>query len=122
MRMTTRAFAGLGLIGLMLASHFASLVHLVVVPHVTCLEHGDLVHAGNDTPAPETGEGTGLSTAPSVDDHDHCSAVAQHRAVSMSLTRVEPARPSTAVEAGHELLGCPSLAVLHVAPKASPPV
>jgi hypothetical protein len=61
----------------LLAGQLSSVVHLLVVQHQRCPQHGELVHAAEGTPlasSPRVGDGAALGPAESPEGHghDHC--------------------------------------------------
>ena len=112
-----------------LMSHLGGLLHLILVPHATCAEHGETSHLVPDTTphADEArGDGWQLGTdAQPEGEDDHCLTVALTRAEAASLHA-----PADAVPVVHALArpvavpaqqpACP-LPLLAFAPKTSPP-
>lgn len=125
-----------GIAGLCVVAHLFALMHLAVVQHERCPEHGELVHAKDSDHA--TGRVTAAvapgATATPTDavlpayagsqdrDHDHCLSVTERRdrqevraqaATSMPLDR-QPSLPDAAA---------PTIAraLYRSAPKTSPP-
>jgi hypothetical protein len=126
MRLEPRLLAAIALAGLMGAAQVAPLLHLVLVPHTTCAAHGEWVHgeaaAAPSAPVDDDLAITGSSSAPD-DAHEHCLTLsAQRTAVLRSSTRVAVDAPRERCVSGSELSAFSSLAVLELAPKASPPV
>src|SRR5262249_46679955 len=116
-----RIAAALALCGLMLAALLAPLAHLALVPHVTCAAHGELVHA-SATPAPQPESPLDDDAVDTGEGHDPCAMKLGTRAtepppVVRTVLRAERA-PDVQ---GAEREARPSLAMLEVAPKASPP-
>lgn len=133
LRATSRGAAVLALAMLALVAQTGGVLHLVLVQHVTCPEHGEWVHApsagalaaavstptpGHDTPAVEK------STADEKHVHDHCSATCTRRDDVVSQ------RPGVTLQAFLQLTQAPlhlqaavapAIALLRLAPKASPP-
>lgn len=105
-----------------------ALVHLVVVKHVRCAEHGDVMHAGDGDPdvVPARGDSAGVRRARAGGDaesHDHCQSLVERRdirtfqateitTVCLDVHEVDPAKPAPAIVA---------IAIYRVAPKVSPP-
>jgi hypothetical protein len=130
-----RAFAsrswtpGLALLAALLlpAAQAASFVHLALVRHTTCPEHGELVeggpvaHAGAAVTAPGISES---AQVPAEHAHDHCTFAAHlrqgvERARTMAALVLPPSRPAPHVAPPAPQLSGPSL--LSLAPKQSPP-
>jgi hypothetical protein len=105
------------------------IAHLAVVRHTTCLEHGELIHAGPSSPskaaaATETGARLATAALPALTDgHDHCLACATRRAVvadrAVSSVAVGPEGASSAPALPTAPGG--SGALFRLAPKTSPP-
>ena len=128
-----RALSLFGVLAL-LVTQGASTAHEALVPHAWCAEHQELVDVSADAqgsvavaPAPEGRTiSSGRTDLPAVHgEHSHCW-VRAHRQDGSSTSPVACAEASTA----SPLEVCPTLlsatvrviAVLRVAPKASPPV
>ena len=121
MRTAQKAVAAFALAGLMAAAHVAPLVHLVLVPHVTCAAHGELVHSDGAGSEPVDGE-LAFTAAAKADTHEHCLTLnAQRTAVVNDFVRGGVTVRPTVEAPGVERAQRPSLAVLALAPKASPP-
>ena len=117
-----------------LAGQLSSVAHLVQVGHVTCAEHGELVHA--EESAPDIGRPTPASdatlpsyapesAAPPAHGHDHCLVAGLRRDVCL----VQESGPaSVAQDEGRTVTpACDvargaSFALFRLAPKNSPPV
>lgn len=118
----------LGLAVLWLATQLSVFAHLAFVPHVTCLEHGELIDAGAQLTAAEAVE-RDVVAAQSVQlpehAHDHCLLTAMRRVSARLIRHSVTLEAVAAVEPGsqpaHEQLLEPVLALLDVAPKNSPP-
>jgi hypothetical protein len=108
--------------------------HMLLVAHVQCVEHGELLHVAAAT-AVETRANAGRRTAePSVDsrsdveseshEHDHC-CVASARKTQAAVDSVRPVAVAT-VQPAHPMseraVACPPVALYVLAPKTSPPV
>lgn len=134
---------------LLLCTQFASVVHMVLVPHVTCPDHGELMHPGEDASShshgadPDGTEPHGIGrkapeiqsarSAPDLDSahgHDHCAVVA-HRRENLALAAVshgdQPAQTSAPAlsqcATSLQIFGAPQSRALYLlAPKTSPPV
>jgi hypothetical protein len=120
MSLAARVTAAIAFAGLMVAAQVAPLVHLVLVPHVTCAAHGELVHSdGDEAPVPEDAAFTATEKG---DDHEHCLTLNAQRTTLVSA----PAPRVVSVEClsvvlGAELPAQPTIETLGLAPKASPP-
>jgi hypothetical protein len=126
MGLKPRLLAAIALAGLMGAAQVAPLLHLVLVPHMTCAAHGELVHGEvSAAPSAPVDGDIAFTAAASAqqDEHEHCLTLsAQRPAVLRSSTRVAVDAPREQCTSGSELPAFASLAVLELAPKASPPV
>jgi len=106
----------------------ASVVHLLLVRHVTCVEHGELIDADGKAPARRAASEPGLEVADGgapAHDHDHCVVLA-HPPSSDTAPSVEVAAAdapvATSLAAPAHALGHPHpVPLLHLAPKSSPP-
>jgi hypothetical protein len=115
------------LTGLLLAGQLAALAHVVLVTHVTCPEHGDLVHPRQGQAATRASAAAWYPTSLGAgEEHaDHC-ATALHQGDRLTATPVPEVRTSASVRA----LPCPRdttgetplLALFRLAPKTSPPL
>lgn len=125
----------LGLAVLCLAAQLAGTVHLALVTHVTCAEHGELVEAGDaglgpaarSRQAAPSASGQRLAAAEAREGahgHEHCLASALRRAAAPleAPGHLGPA-PAPAPLARPRPAPAPAaaIALLAVAPKASPP-
>ena len=115
----------------LLAQVFAT-VHLVVVRHEVCADHGEVVHAGGDHgDAPAGAAGTGDATiqaraaadAGHGDDDDHCRLLTERRAAGGGGSPSLHATPGVieAKAAMPESLPARTSALYRLAPKISPP-
>lgn len=130
-RQTRVVMASLAL--LCLVAQASTLVHLVLVPHQACAEHGELIDARADgVPVPlarihhalGSAAAVGRAAAPRAHSHDHCAVLATRR------DGARASQPSLALDhRAAEELPSPALCVsrpasirlLDVAPKSSPP-
>jgi hypothetical protein len=126
-----RQLRGFVLAVLLAAAQGSAWVHASVVSHVTCLEHGESVHAAEGrADVPGQGVGPDLSRALRADlgaagGHDHCDGGALLRWRDVSLVVPHGTIPLPQVTPSAALLPAPP-AVLRgasylVAPKTSPP-
>jgi hypothetical protein len=122
----TVALAAICLVG-----QLSSVAHQVQVAHVTCPEHGELVHAEAGAPGQPAASESALPSyaavpaPPPAHDHDHCLVADFRRAACVVLEsdsgfvaqdewRTDgPARDVSRVA---------TLALFRLAPKTSPPV
>ena len=119
----------LGLAVLWLATQLSVFAHLAFVPHVTCLEHGELVDAGAQLAAVGEAVERDVVAAQSVQlpehAHDHCLLTAMRRVSARLIRHAVTIEPVAAVEPGtlpaHEQHLAPIIALLDIAPKSSPP-
>jgi hypothetical protein len=110
----------------------AQLAHFLLVRHVVCAEHGELVHAGPgaERPAARVGAerrtpGVALRAAAVGHEHEHCAfasaardglAVGRQRAIVAAA-----ALPVAALSSARPLLQGPRVVLFRLAPKTSPP-
>ena len=126
----------LGLALLCLATQLSGFAHLAFVPHVTCAEHGELVEAGAHLPATavrrssEDGAAELLAAEPRLEtsgghSHDHCIVMAVRRTPARLVRSSVPIDATATVARGvcleRERSLTPSIPLLDVAPKNSPP-
>jgi hypothetical protein len=122
---------------LCLVAQVGGAAHLALVSHVRCFEHDALVHAGTDQaheaasaiqnlPAGQMASGVPTDAVAHADDH--CAVVALRRreeclAPAHDGQLAAPARPSTesAPQACQDEVLVGPVALLRLAPKASPP-
>ncbi len=115
-----------------MSGQLAGVAHMALVRHVTCPEHGELLHAGDDeTPSPPTpADGAAASFAALTEDsesshgHDHCAVAIQRRAETMPVSRVKVAHTVTRVTEAAKERAAPAMplgAIYRLAPKSSPP-
>jgi hypothetical protein len=125
----SRRALALSLAAVVLGGQLAGFAHLVLVAHVTCAEHGELVEVGHTprrTVARDDGR-THLTDAGEASEqgHEHCTLAPHRRDGAMDVSRVDfvaavaPLR-SAAWSATVSPRG-PPIALLHLAPKSSPP-
>ena len=125
----------LGLAVLCLLAQLSGTVHLALVSHVTCAEHGELVEPGEawsvsaalpdrGGDGPHLAQGLALARE-AAHGHDHCLATALRRASAPPERPASPEAPAPgealAVHAAAGRALAPALPLLAVAPKASPP-
>ncbi len=119
---------------LCLACQASTLVHLVVVAHVPCAEHGELIDVRAEAPlagaAAPVAHAAGLALVspvaePPPHSHDHCAVLATRRENALVsqpsllvLDRAVVAQPRCTPDAAPP----PAMRPLDVAPKSSPPV
>jgi hypothetical protein len=121
------------LVGLLcLVAQVAGTAHLALVSHVRCLEHDALVHgdAGHPEAASASKIDLGVSGVPADDGQhadDHCLVSGLRRREDWAALRSQwrPAVPQAAADAqglpARRQEPAPSVALLRLAPKASPP-
>ena len=120
-----------GLAVLWLTTQLSGFAHLAFVPHVTCVEHGELIDAGAQPAAAHSAQTVERDTVAAQEvplaehSHDHCLLTAMRR-VSARLIRSSvdvvalcAARPIS--DPQHDAPVPPAIALLDVAPKNSPP-
>jgi hypothetical protein len=125
----TVALAALCVVG-----QLSSVAHLVQVGHVTCAEHGELVHAEERAPEPAASNAASdaalpavapVSAPPPAHGHEHCLVAGLRRDFCVTQTSA-PA----AVAADERQVVAPEqaaariapIALFRLAPKNSPPV
>ncbi len=124
----------LAIAGLCLVAQAFALMHLFAVPHVRCAEHGELVHAGEETRQAEIAPGAELgdlgaadsleATALELEAHadDHCMALSERRDLRIHLVAQLAAPPQVLGEVEYESRARRSAVALYrLAPKISPP-
>lgn len=114
-----------------MSGQLAGVAHMALVRHVTCPEHGELLHAEDDgTPsAPTPADGTASLAALTEDSesshgHDHCAVAIQRRAQTMPVSRVAVAHTVSPVTEASNERAAPAMplgAIYRLAPKSSPP-
>jgi hypothetical protein len=127
-RNTNGRALGVALALLFLGGQLSGLTHQLLVRHVTCAEHGELIHADERVAhsAPVQGPAVSEAEAGPAHQHEHCLASVSRReklipAVSVSaLPSLAPPRFVAFVAPGQGAL-C-RLSLLRLAPKSSPPV
>lgn len=106
---------------------FASPLHQLLVEHVRCAEHGQLVHAGDHADAGHAlAEQALLIAAEAHGDHDHCDSCA----VAPAIGDVEAPTLASSPGSGDGdqsdptvvAVRAPSTDRYRIAPKQSPPV
>lgn len=128
----------LGLVASFIAAgYFASIVHMALVAHTACAEHGRLVHVQDVAPASGAVRHGAPSPAASQSDalgseeHDHCTLGTARpsdvRVAPASLAIVihedhpAPAAPAVAHPSCERAEPPPQIALLFLSPKVSPP-
>lgn len=115
------------ILGVLLVSEPLRLVHLVVIQHGVCIEHGEVIHVDGS----ESSDGRGITDFQAVylgdsgaHEHEHCTLGCINRQAATLPGAVDerlelpPADPR---EAAFVECGAKSLSVLSYAPKQSPP-
>lgn len=108
------------------ASQVAPLVHLALVRHATCPEHGELIELGagavHGAPAPE-GSVSRSPAAGEDHEHDHCLLACQPRQDAARVVALAGSLPATERSAPgvQPASAAPGVPLLRVAPKQSPP-
>lgn len=126
-RVRPAALASLFIILGLLFAQLVQLSDLLLFQHRAC-EHGELVHgplrASSEATAASSEDEPRLDAAPSGhDDHEHCDAMAiRHRAAALAV-HVPEATLLAGTDSPVLASGSPQrpIALLAVAPKASPP-
>jgi hypothetical protein len=122
------------IVSLCVLGQFAGVAHLLLVRHVACPVHGELMHAaGGDAPRFEHVHGeqlhvaaiTGVETEVDGYHDEHCAVVGHRReqalAVSAQVHGVQAVEASAWTPALHTAAIYAGLARYAVAPKTSPP-
>ncbi|MBX7101014.1 MAG: hypothetical protein K1X89_25080 [Myxococcaceae bacterium] len=128
----SRRFAALMTGVLLVAGQLSSLAHFALVRHARCAEHGELVHAQGEgaltSAAPRASPGPAVQARALAEEshgHDHCVLGIARR--SGALIPVQPALTLTAPHDAGVMTAPvshpagPSVALLRLAPKSSPP-
>jgi hypothetical protein len=124
-----RQFAAV-LAAVALVGQVASFAHLVLVRHVTCAEHGELIEVGHErtivaTVAHKNVAAVNATSPREVHGHDHCllAPLRRDRAALGAPTSLDALHVDAYGTIGHvanrEIP--PPIAVLLLAPKSSPP-
>jgi hypothetical protein len=124
-----RALSALGAY-LCLGAQLLGVVHVLVVRHATCPEHGEVTHGvpAAASPPDEVLVVTVRRAGPTVEDLDeHCLLViARRRDLAgpspLLAAALEPLPPATVPPAAGASSLLPSVGVLRLAPKTSPPL
>jgi hypothetical protein len=129
----TRRLDGLLLAAVLITSQASAWVHAGAVAHVTCVEHGEAIHAAAPNQSQSEGRAIPVAVAATVVEdevaalaaHDHCGsdALLRWRALAIDPPAVSlkrpPLRSAPSFLAG---LDAPRLtAIYRSAPKTSPP-
>ena len=124
---------GVLLAALFLAAQLLQAWHLGTVPHRLCAEHGQLEHVDEAAPDAIARVAPRIAGVPyvlprlphSTQHHDHCFLSSHHRErlVPVLEPAAQAAAPSLLARAApaDSDLGHPSVALLRLAPKQSPP-
>jgi hypothetical protein len=125
-----RCLAG-ALATLALVGQLASFAHLVLVRHVTCAEHGELIEVGHERAlavATAHADSPGIATAATgqAHGHDHCLLAPMRRdrvalGAPHALDCAHVDAFGTIGRVGARLIP-PPIAVILLAPKSSPPL
>jgi hypothetical protein len=119
---------------LCLSAQFASALHMLLVEHVRCAEHGELVHANGDKhedhgsvsrDVSSSGPTIGVSSRHADHGHDHCLTCSERRKLALLPPMIPELRAPEdrfAVLAPGWDAPFPSLRIYSLAPKTSPPV
>lgn len=121
--------AAASLLALALVAQAGTVAHELSVRHEVCPEHGELVHVTLQPAAEASGpQGPVLDAAVAMagDEHEHCLDLFHHRLMGAAPARgaaVGAVGAPPDAEGWQAVLPPPApLAVLRLAPKASPPV
>ena len=116
---------------LCLLAQLAGVLHLLVVRHERCAEHGEVVHAGAE-PAAHGAEWSVDGHARAIqaaaadaghDDHEHCQALSDRRAAGAAEAPAIACADVTASDPGVVAHAAPARACVlyRLAPKTPPP-
>lgn len=126
----TRRVHGALLAALLCASQAGAWLHEAVVSHITCLEHGESVHAVVPAALPARAPAQGLDLLAGQkaggDEHEHCGSSALLRWGDVALVAPAaigqlPRPPSSLPADAGSRSAIPGGGVYLVAPKTSPP-
>jgi hypothetical protein len=116
---------------LCLLAQVSDVLHLLLVEHVVCAQHGELIHEGEHAHAEATGQPTDATAfVPSdLEDHghEHCALWSDRReeltlgapSIGVALPRAMPSLTPPATTRLDAVLAIP---LLFLAPKNSPPL
>lgn len=109
-----------------LAAQLSSFSHQLLVKHITCAEHGELIHAGETDAAPVADANSVTSTAQVAGHgHEHCDVFLARReqlAVVPPAVVVLAAAPlALPLPVFTRTVHSVSVPLLRLAPKSSPP-
>lgn len=123
-----RQIFSFALVALFLAAQVSSFTHELLVRHVTCPEHGELIHADESTAgSPAEEPALAVRAAPaaiSTHGHEHCLACTARRGQLFiaAPTAALVVAPALKLAAGAARRTTPApVALLRLAPKSSPP-
>jgi hypothetical protein len=114
--------------GAALLAQLLGLVHATLVQHITCPEHGDLVHVGmgdETVPAPSPLAAVDVDTADGDDLHERCllDEDGEHAPAPTAARAPAPlATPRPHAPAPELAPVAPATPIYVIAPKNSPPV
>jgi hypothetical protein len=111
-------------LALAFTGQLCSIVHMAVVEHETCAEHGELVEAAGTVAVAALEVDVDALTGANADDvHDHCplATTPSHHEHAVSLA-VEGVARALERDVALPRVGARVVDVLRVAPKTSPPV
>jgi hypothetical protein len=116
---------------LALIAQLGGVAHLAVVDHVACAEHGDMVEVSPDAGGPRSLAAAETATQGiravhvKAHGHDHCLIAAFRRERARAGATVSMCIPVSQKRAEQAALLAseppPAIAILHLAPKSSPP-
>jgi hypothetical protein len=127
-----RRFGGLALAVVLVVSQTAAWLHAIAVAHVTCVEHGESIHApapaaASDARGPQTAAAAVVASddVATVAAHEHCAsgALLRWRALAIAPPAATIDLPPIAgIPPGHvPPVAAATTAVYRLAPKTSPP-
>jgi hypothetical protein len=113
----------------LLLAQVVALAHLVLVEHRTCAQHGETIHAAPAPARTEPGPANAVAVQSvnptAADDHDHCLCMAPGRErfalLAPSHDGWGACPPAATCQIPIAVGPAPSIALLDLAPKGSPP-
>lgn len=124
----TRARYGASLVAFVaFASQLGSVAHLAFVRHVECADHGEMVEVSTNAPGIDHEDATSAvhQDAAQTHGHDHCVIATLRRERTKGSSTPATAAPLTRTDVGRTLVRAiappPSICILDLAPKNSPP-
>jgi hypothetical protein len=123
----TKARYGLSVVAFFaVASQLGSVAHLAFVRHVECADHGEMVEVSASPAVDHEDKAAAFhpDSAP-THEHDHCGIATLRRERTQTTSAPAAAAPQPRSDLGRTLVRAiappPSIAILDLAPKTSPP-